>query len=163
MAQQPPNPNDPSKQQPPAPQPPAPQPYQAQPSNPQQGQPQQPYAQPGQQPYAQPGQQPYAQPPGQQSYGQPGYPPQQGAGGTGIIPYKNVPALVGYYMGVFSLIPCLGAILSIVAIILGIVGLSKAKQNSGGSAHAVTAIILGGISLLGHIALTIFFAVVPNL
>src|SRR5262245_25106840 len=36
---------------------------------------------------------------------------------SGIIPYKNPPALIGYYLGVFSLIPCVGFLLGIAAIV----------------------------------------------
>ena len=67
-----------------------------------------------------------------------------------VIPYKNPPALVGYYLGVFSMIPCFGLILAIPALILGYIGLSKAKLAPGskGKVHAWTAIILGSIALL---------------
>ncbi len=44
---------------------------------------------------------------------------------TNIIPYRNVAALVGYYLGVFSLIPCLGIPLAVAAIVMGIIGWSK--------------------------------------
>lgn len=74
-----------------------------------------------------------------------------------VVPYKNVPALVGYYLGVFSLIPCLGAVLALGAVPLGIAGLRKARSTPGahGTAHAITAIVLGSIVLLAHIG---FFA-----
>lgn len=39
-----------------------------------------------------------------------------------IVPYKNTPALIGYYLAVFSLIPCVGALLAMAAIPLGIRG-----------------------------------------
>lgn len=68
----------------------------------------------------------------------------------GIIPYKNGPALVGYYLGVFSLIPCLGLPLGIAAIPLGIAGLRKRRVQPviKGGAHAWIAIVLGSISVL---------------
>ena len=71
-----------------------------------------------------------------------------------IIPYKNVPALIGYYVSVASLIPILGVLLAIAAIILGVNGLRYAKQNpqAKGTAHAVVAIVLGTLVLLGHLA-----------
>ena len=55
-----------------------------------------------------------------------------------VVPYKNVPALVGYYLGIFSLIPCLGGILALGAIPLGIIGLKNAAANpqAHGTAHA---------------------------
>ena len=70
----------------------------------------------------------------------------------GLIPYKNVPALVGYYLGIGSLIPLpITAIpLGVTAIILGIKGLMKrAKEpHVRGKAHAIIAIVLGSIGLL---------------
>ena len=76
-----------------------------------------------------------------------------------IVPYKNPPALIGYYLGVFSLIPCVGFILGIPALILGIVGLKKAKAAPGskGKAHAWTAIILGSLAILIWGALGVVF------
>ncbi len=64
---------------------------------------------------------------------------------SGLIPYRNPAALVGYYLGVFSLIPILGALLALPAIILGIVGLVKRhhEPRRRGLAHAWLAIILG--------------------
>ena len=64
---------------------------------------------------------------------------------SGVIPYRNPAALVGYYLGVFSLIPILGTLLAIPAIILGIVGLVKRhhEPRRRGMAHAWLAIILG--------------------
>lgn len=66
------------------------------------------------------------------------------------IPYKNPMALTAYYIGVFSMIPCLGAPLAVAAIPLGILGLQAAKKNPGlhGKAHAWTGIVLGALSLL---------------
>lgn len=73
----------------------------------------------------------------------------QGDATGGLIPYKNVPALVGYYLGIFSLFPCV-PILSIAAVVLGIMGLSKVAREPAvkGTVHAWIAIVLGGISLL---------------
>ena len=77
---------------------------------------------------------------------QPG-PTAQGDATGGIIPYKNGHALVAYYLGVFSIIPCFGLLLAIPALILGIIGLKKRKANPliKGSAHAWVGIIMGGI------------------
>ena len=56
-----------------------------------------------------------------------------------LIP-KNIPALISYYLGVFS---ALGSyLLGIPAIICGIVGIVKAKER-GGLGHAVAGILLG--------------------
>ena len=69
---------------------------------------------------------------------------------SGIIPYKNPPALIGYYLGVFSLIPCVGLLLGIAAIVLGVIGLRNATAMPGskGKAHAWTAIVLGVVGIL---------------
>jgi hypothetical protein len=71
----------------------------------------------------------------------------------GLIPYKNGKALAAYYTGVFSLIPCLGAILGPIAVVLGIMGLKYAKKHpiASGQAHAVVGIVLGGLTALGNI------------
>ena len=46
-----------------------------------------------------------------------------------IIPTKNPPALVAYYMAIFSLIPCVAILLGPAAAISGFVGLKKVKEN----------------------------------
>ena len=79
--------------------------------------------------------------------------PHQGTDATGgLIPYKNVPALVGYYLSIFSLIPILGAFTGIAAIICGIVGFKNYKRNRmrRGQIHAWVAIILGSIIVGAH-------------
>jgi hypothetical protein len=65
--------------------------------------------------------------------------------GSGLIPTGNPPALVAYYLAVFSLIPCFGVLLAIPAVVLGIIGLRKAKAHpeAKGAAHAWFATILG--------------------
>ena len=70
----------------------------------------------------------------------------------GLIPVKNSSALIGYYLGVFALIPVLGIPLGIAAVILGVKGLKFAKLNpdAKGIGHAWTAIILGGLSAVGY-------------
>tara|TARA_B100000029_G_scaffold469843_1_gene508081 strand:+ start:1850 stop:2212 length:363 start_codon:yes stop_codon:yes gene_type:complete len=75
---------------------------------------------------------------------------EEGDATGGIIPYKNQPALVAYYLGLFSLLPCIGVVLAIPAFILGIMGLKKRKENPAvkGSVHAWIGIIMGGIFAL---------------
>ena len=75
---------------------------------------------------------------------------QTGDGTGGVIPYKNPPALIGYYLGVFSLIPCFGFFLAVPALILGIVGLRNYSRNPvvKGQVHAWIAIIAGGLFTL---------------
>jgi len=74
-----------------------------------------------------------------------------------LIPSKNVPALVGYYLGVFSVIPGIGIFIGIPAFVLGILGLKRAKANPAvrGKAHAWTGIIMGGLFGFGYLILAI--------
>ena len=69
-----------------------------------------------------------------------------------LIPYKNVRALVAYYFGVFSLIPCLGALLGPAALILGILGLRfvSANPSAKGTGHAVAGVVLGALTALAN-------------
>lgn len=66
----------------------------------------------------------------------------------GIIPYRNLPALIGYYLGVFSLIPYpkVTCPLGAVAFVLGLVGLWYRFRNKAakGSLHALVGIFVGG-------------------
>ncbi|HZZ77795.1 MAG TPA: DUF4190 domain-containing protein [Gemmataceae bacterium] len=84
-------------------------------------------------------------------------------GGVGtVIPYRNAPALIGYYCGVFGLISCFlgpGAIFGAVPLILGIMGLKRAGSDpeARGTAHAWIAIILGAIELLVGCGVSGFF------
>jgi serine/threonine protein kinase len=68
----------------------------------------------------------------------------------GIIPYKNPPALIAYYCGVFSLIPIIGIVAGIPGVIFGFVGLSRSRANPPikGAVHAWIGIILGGITTM---------------
>jgi len=65
----------------------------------------------------------------------------------GVIPYKNMPALLAYYLGLFSLIPVVGLLLAVPAFILGIIGLRKRARNPAvkGSIHAWIGIVMGGL------------------
>jgi hypothetical protein len=75
-----------------------------------------------------------------------------------IVPYRNVPALIAYYLGVFSLIPCIGFVLGIGGIVLGIFGLKEAGKHpeSKGKVHAWIGIVVGGLVVLAHV---VFFIV----
>ncbi len=55
-------------------------------------------------------------------------PPPPSDGIAALIPFRNSYALVSYYLGVFSLIPCIGAVLGVAAVVLGIMGLRKAAR-----------------------------------
>jgi hypothetical protein len=67
----------------------------------------------------------------------------------GVIPYKNPPALIAYYCGVFSLIACIPFFVPvpIAALVLGIKGLRKAKAEPHvkGQVHAWIGIVCGSI------------------
>ena len=88
----------------------------------------------------------------------------QGDATGGLIPYKNVPALVGYYMSVFGLlvmfVPVLGIIYSLVVIALGVFGLVTVKKNpqKRGTAHCVVAVVLGllAMAVCGFITFKVF-------
>ena len=63
-----------------------------------------------------------------------------------IIPASNPHALIGYYIGLFSIMPVFGLIMGPVAIWLGSRGLRAIRETPGlpGRGHAITAIV-GGI------------------
>ncbi|HEY7326578.1 MAG TPA: DUF4190 domain-containing protein [Gemmataceae bacterium] len=67
-----------------------------------------------------------------------------------IIPYKNARALTAYYLGVFSLIPCLGLLLGPAALVLGILGIRYVKANptAKGTGHAIAGIVMGSLTSL---------------
>jgi hypothetical protein len=70
-----------------------------------------------------------------------------------------MPALIGYYCGVFGLIPFLGLPLSVAAIVLGKIGLSKYKANPtpGAKPHALVGLVLGIFEL---VVFAVFIALV---
>lgn len=74
-----------------------------------------------------------------------------------IIPYKNPPALIAYYLGIFSIIPFIGILLGIAAFVLGIIGLKRAKQfpEARGRVHAWIGIVAGGFFAIVYIALIV--------
>ena len=82
-------------------------------------------------------------------------PEKQGDATGGVIPYKNVPALVAYYLGVFSIIPCF--LIGIAALVMGIIGYKKYKREPHlrGAVHAWIGIIAGGFFGLGWLVLSI--------
>ena len=87
-------------------------------------------------------------------------PPDQNQGDAtgGVIPYKNAPALIAYYISLLSLLPILGIPFGIAAVILGIIGLMKraAKPAIKGSVHAWIGIILGSGTTVLWIVLVVF-------
>ncbi|MBE3037454.1 MAG: DUF4190 domain-containing protein [Chloroflexi bacterium] len=97
-----------------------------------------------------------------------GYPPPPptapATGGEGIaviIPYKNPHALMAYYFGIFAIIPCIGLLLGPAAVVLGIMGLKRAKTQpeSKGKIHAWVGIICGAVFTLIYLAVLVFFGV----
>jgi len=76
----------------------------------------------------------------------------------GLIPSKNVPALVAYYLGIFAVIPLLGIPLGIAALILGIKGLGKAREHPEvkGKVHAWVGVIAGGLFSLLYLILVAY-------
>jgi predicted Zn finger-like uncharacterized protein len=78
-----------------------------------------------------------------------------------IIPYKNGRALIAYYLGIFSLIPCAGLLLGPAALLLGILGLRYVNANptAKGTGHAIAGIVLGGLTTLGNWGLGIVLAI----
>jgi len=88
-------------------------------------------------------------------------PEPQGDATGGIIPYRNGPALAGYYTGVASLIPVAAIVLGPAAILLGVAGLRKARRTPqvSGRAHAIVAIVLGGLTFLANVAIIVIAAI----
>jgi len=62
-----------------------------------------------------------------------------------VIPTGNPAALIGYYLGIVSLIPFLGCITCIPALVCGIIGLIKVSKEpaASGKMHSIVAIALG--------------------
>ena len=87
-------------------------------------------------------------------------PPQTTIGGFGgMIPDKNPSALTAYYLGIFSIIPCLGLPMGLAALVLGLRGLDLVKEHPEvrGRTHALVGIIVGGLfgllNLMGFLIL----------
>lgn len=92
----------------------------------------------------------------------PAYAPQATIGGFGgMIPDKNPSALMSYYLGIFSIIPCLAIPMGIGAVVLGLKGLKLVKERPEvrGRTHALVGIIAGGLFALVNIGLLAAVAV----
>jgi len=78
-----------------------------------------------------------------------------------LIPTQNKQALIGYYFGVFGLIPFLGFPFAVTAIILGALGLKKANltPTPGAKGHAVTALVLGILAVVCFVGFFVFATV----
>ncbi|MBA3313694.1 MAG: DUF4339 domain-containing protein [Planctomycetota bacterium] len=88
-------------------------------------------------------------------------PQNEGDSTGGLIPYKNPHALIAYYLGLFSLAPCVGLPLGVGGLVLGIIGLKKRDQNPviKGSVHAWIGIIMGGTMALIWLVITVGVAI----
>jgi hypothetical protein len=67
-----------------------------------------------------------------------------------LVPYRNPKGLIAYYLGVFALIPCVGAFLGPAGLVLGVLGLrfSKEHPEAAGGGHAIAGIVLGILTAL---------------
>jgi|GEM_PF-769879 len=85
----------------------------------------------------------------------------QSDGTSGIVPYKNPQALTAYYLAIASLIPCIGLLAGVPAVILGLKGLKRVKREPWvkGTAHAWIGIILGGLMSLIWLGGLLFFGI----
>ena len=84
----------------------------------------------------------------------------------GVIPYRNPPALLAYYLGLFSAFPCLGLPLGIAAVVLGIQGLKRRRLHPvvKGTVHAWIGIGCGGLAILvwGGLAIAMIVALLAD-
>jgi hypothetical protein len=80
-----------------------------------------------------------------------------------FIPSRNGPALTSYYLGIFSLLPCLGLPMGVTAVYYGLQGLARERQNPDvrGGAHAWVGVICG--ALFGLFNLLLIVAVIVGL
>jgi hypothetical protein len=76
--------------------------------------------------------------------------PAQGDAIGGIIPYEKPPALIAYYLGLFSAFPVIRFLLGIASVFLGIAGLKKHRQmpEVKGTVHAWIGIGCGSLAIL---------------
>jgi hypothetical protein len=66
--------------------------------------------------------------------------------GLNIIPIDNPAALGSYYLAVFSVLPIVGLVTGVLAVIFGVRGIerSNAKDGSGGTVHSLFGLVVGG-------------------
>lgn len=92
--------------------------------------------------------------------------PPQDDGVSVLIPYRNPPALTGYYIGIVSWLPLVGLLAGPMAIVLGVKGLRRCAKEPRvrGMAHAWIAIIMGSIGTLISLgcSLTIVMALLDD-
>ena len=78
-----------------------------------------------------------------------------------MIPTQNPQAVWALCLSIISLLGC-GPFLGIPALILGIIGLGKAKEIGEGRTHSIVGIVLGSITSVGYITLWIVITVAGN-
>jgi hypothetical protein len=78
-----------------------------------------------------------------------------------LIPFRNMPALVGYYVSIASLIPAAGLVAGPAAVALGVVGYRKSRQQPRikGAVHAWVAIVVGTLTSVANWGLVIMLLV----
>ena len=79
-----------------------------------------------------------------------------------LVPYKNKRAMFAYYLGVFSVIPLIGIVFGLFAVISGVIGLryAKAHPEAKGKVHCWIGIGLGAFfALLYSVAFTVLLVV----
>ena len=77
-----------------------------------------------------------------------------------MIPTGNKPALISYYVAYGSLIPCLGVVAAVVAVIYGIKGihLERRYPEVRGGLHAWFGVIFSLLCVAGQIAVAFLMA-----
>jgi len=84
-----------------------------------------------------------------------------------LVPYKNKEALISYYAGILSIIPVLGLVTGLIAIITGIRGLQAAYRHPEvrGKIHSWVGLIVGAGCFLVNfvICFFVFFAMLNHL
>lgn len=87
-------------------------------------------------------------------------PPQDSALST-VIPYRNAPALTGYYISIIALIPVVGLLAGPVAFGLGIAGYRRSREDprAKGAVHAWIAIVLGALTTLAYWGLALLIVI----
>ena len=77
-----------------------------------------------------------------------------------VVPYKNPPALISYYLGLFSIFPVLGLFLGLAALVLGTKGAKMAREHpeSKGKVHAGIGIGCGLFGLLLNAVIVVAIA-----
>jgi hypothetical protein len=78
-----------------------------------------------------------------------------------FIPSKNGAALASYYLGLFSLFPCLGFPLGVAAVYFGIQGIRRVRKNPEvrGGVHAWVGTICGALVGLFNFALLVLLVI----